>query len=256
MASTESDSAVDLHGRVAMVSGAVEGIGWATCQLLASRGAHVIVGARLDDDRLRRRVDEINASGGSSEGVVMDVTSGASVHGAIQAIYRAHRRLDVMVANAGALGDARLGMISDEMLQATLDVNLAGAVRQVQAAARLMQRASSGSIVVVGSIMGIRGNPGQVPYSAAKAGLVGLVRSAAKELAKSGVRVNLVAPGFIDTRLTRELTDAVRAERVASVAMGRAGSAMEVAQVIGFLGSDESSYVTGQVIGVDGGMVV
>jgi 3-oxoacyl-[acyl-carrier protein] reductase len=174
----------------------------------------------------------------------------------MQTVFKTHRCLDILVANAGSLGDARLGMISEDLLASTLEVNLAGAVRQVQAAARLMQRGGSGSIVVVGSIMGLRGNAGQVAYSSAKAGLVGLVLSAAKELASHGVRVNLVAPGFIDTRLTKDLESLVRSERLASIPLGRAGTAAEVAEVIGFLCSDASGYVTGQVVGVDGGMVV
>jgi len=246
----------DLAGRVALVSGAVEGIGWATSEWLATRGAHVIVTGRVADDRLAARVESLLSVGASAEAMVLDVTDSSSVQAAMQTVFKTHRRLDILVANAGSLGDARLGMISEDLLASTLEVNLAGAVRQVQAAARLMQRGGSGSIVVVGSIMGLRGNAGQVAYSSAKAGLVGLVLSAAKELASHGVRVNLVAPGFIDTRLTKDLESLVRSERLASIPLGRAGTAAEVAEVIGFLCSDASGYVTGQVVGVDGGMVV
>ncbi len=248
--------ALPLAGRVALVSGAVEGIGRAACAWLAARGAHVVVAGRVADDRLDARVAELHDAGGSAEGLAMDVTDPESVQAAFQSVFRAHRRLDVLVANAGALGDARLGMITEDLLHTTLEANLAGAIRQVQGAARLMQRNRSGSVVVVGSIMGLRGNAGQVPYASAKAGLVGLVRSAAKELAPAGVRVNLVAPGFIETRLTADLDDGVRTERIASIGMGRAGTPEDVAEVIGFLASDASGYVTGQIIGVDGGMVL
>lgn len=248
--------AANLDGRVALVTGAVEGIGWATCEWLATRGAHVIVTGRVADERLLQRVEYLLSAGASAEGFALDVRDPVSVQAAMQTVFKAHGRLDVLVANAGILGDARLGMISEDLLSSTLEVNLVGAIRQVQAAARLMQRGSAGSIVVVGSIMGLRGNAGQVAYSSAKAGLVGLVRSAAKELASFGVRVNLVTPGFIETRLTEDLDGSIRSQRLGSIPLGRAGTAGEVAEVIGFLCSDSASYVTGQVVGVDGGMVV
>lgn len=249
-------ASLDLHDRVAVVTGAVEGIGWATAALLASRGAHVVVAGRVDDQRLTDRVKAIIDTGGSAEAVACDVADATSVKDLFQRVFASHKRLDVMVVNAGRLGDARLGMITEDLLRSTIDVNLVGAIRCVQGAARLMQRGGRGSIVVLGSIMGTRGNAGQVPYAAAKAGLHGVVLSAAKEMAASGVRVNLVAPGFIETNLTAPLSDAVRAERLASIPMGRAGSAEEVAEVIAFLASDAAGYVTGQTIGVDGAMVV
>lgn len=249
-------TAEGLDGRVAVVTGAVDGIGWATARALAAQGAHVVLAVRVDDDRLAARLDELQREGLSGAGVAADVTDAAAVADLYKGIFKDHKRLDVMVANAGALGDARLGMISEDLLVGTIDVNLTGAIRHIQGAARIMQRAKAGSIVVIGSIMGLAGNPGQVPYSAAKAGLVGAVRSAAKELGPVGIRCNLVAPGFIETPLVADLDEAVRAERIGAVAMGRAGTPEDVAAVVGFLASDASSYVTGQVIGVDGGMVV
>lgn len=246
----------DLVGKVALVSGGVEGIGSASCRLLAQRGATVVVGGKTADGRLESRVDELFAAGHLARGVVLDVRDAASVASVVQNVFRSEGRLDVLVANAGVLGDARVGMIGEDLIAETVGVNLAGTIRLVQASARLMQRGGSGSIVAVGSIVGERGNPGQVVYSASKAGIGGVVRSAAKELAGSGIRVNAVVPGFIETRMVSHLPEEVRAERIGSVAMGRAGLPEEVAEVIAFLASDLSSYVTGQMIGVDGGMTI
>jgi len=241
---------------VAVVTGGVEGIGWATTEGLVCDGFHVVLAARVADDRLAERIDKLAASGGSAEPFVADVTDPAATNDLYRSVFTNHRRLDALVANAGVLGDARLGMISEQALHDTFDVNTMGGIRHLQAAARLMTKAGSGSIVLIGSIMGLAGNPGQVLYSASKAALVGAMRSGAKELGPAGVRVNVVAPGYISTRMIEGLTAELDAERVANIALGRPGTASEVASVVRFLCSDAARYVTGQAIGVDGGMVV
>jgi 3-oxoacyl-[acyl-carrier protein] reductase len=171
-------------------------------------------------------------------------------------IFQRYKRLDVLVNNAGILRDALLGMISRELIDDTLNTNVVGPILHLQEAARLMGRKQAGSIINVASIIGRVGNKGQTVYAASKAAVIGMTYAAAKELAPKSIRVNAVAPGFIATDMTRQLTPPVFEERVKSVAMGRIGEAEEVAQTIVFLASDESRYVTGQVIGVDGAMLI
>jgi 3-oxoacyl-[acyl-carrier protein] reductase len=243
-------------GSVAVVTGAVEGIGWATSELLAERGYVVYLVGRTDDARLSARVDSLVARGFLARSFVSDVTDPASVNALYQHVFKEHRRLDVLVANAGVLGDARVGMISEDLMSSTLGINVEGVLRHLQGAARLMQRSGGGAICLVSSIIGLSGNPGQVVYGASKAAVIGAMRSAAKELAPTGIRVNAVAPGYIATRMTEHLPLEVQEERVRGVPLGRPGSAREVAEVIAFLVSAHAAYVTGQVVGVDGGMVI
>ncbi len=171
-------------------------------------------------------------------------------------VFRRFKRLDILIHAAGSLGDGLLGMISEDVIDRTIDVNLKGALRHLQGATRLIQRSGSGSIVLVTSVMGTHGAPGVAAYAAAKAGIVGLVRSASKELAPKGIRVNAVSPGFIDTDMTAGLSPELRSQRISQIGLGRAGTAEEVARAIVFLATDVSTYITGQVLGVDGGIVL
>ena len=247
---------LQLEDKICLVTGATDGIGFATSELLARRGAHVILTGRVADDQLEQRVEVLRGSGASVEGFGCDVTDPAQVSDCYQYVFKNFHRLDGLVANAGVLLDARLVMITEELLETTMQVNLLGVIRHLQSAARLMSRGGRGSIVATSSIIGTNGNAGQTAYGASKAGVIGAVRSAAKELAPSGVRVNAVAPGFIATRMIENVPEGVYEERVAQIGMGRPGTAEEVAEAIAFLISDAASYITGQTIGVDGGMVI
>ena len=245
-----------LEGRLAYVTGASQGIGWAVARSLAGQGAHVVLGGR-DASLLEARSKELKAAHGQpADFLVADVANAAEIRAAFAALFRRHRRLDILVNNAGVLGDARLGMISDETIEHTFAVNAHAAILHLQSAVRLMQRSGAGSIINISSIIGLQGNAGQCVYAASKAALVGLTLAAAKELAPLKIRVNAVAPGYIATRMVEHLEPKVHAERLASIKMGRVGQPEDVANAVLFFASGLSAYVTGQVLGVDGGMVV
>jgi 3-oxoacyl-[acyl-carrier protein] reductase len=248
---------VRFDGRVALITGSTRGIGWATAELLAARGATVFVNGQSDSDLVDARAAELRERfGGAHSGAVADVADPAAAVALVKTVFSAQRRLDVLVNNAGVLADAILGMISPEAAERVFAVNALAPIQVLQAAVRLMRRGGGGAVVNVASIIGVEGNAGQTVYSGSKAALVGITKSAAKELAPAGIRVNAVAPGFIGTEMTEHLADDVTDALIASVAMGRAGTPQEVAEVIVFLASDCARYVTGQVVGVDGGMVV
>jgi 3-oxoacyl-[acyl-carrier protein] reductase len=246
---------MSFDGRVALVTGSTRGIGWAVAQALATRGATVIVNGR-DVAQAQARARELPAeSGAEHEALAFDVADAAEVGVAMHEIFGRHRRLDVLVNNAGVMEQAVLGMIDAGAIQRAFAVNAIGALNVLQGASRLLARSERGAVVNVSSIVGRTGAPGQTAYAAAKAAVVGLTRAAAKELAP-GVRVNAVAPGMVDTELLHGLSADVIAARVAAVGLGRLADPVEVAEAIVWLASDQASYVTGQVLGVDGGMVV
>ncbi|MBN8819783.1 MAG: glucose 1-dehydrogenase [Sphingomonas sp.] len=248
---------LDLGGRVAVVTGASRGIGAAIARVLASHGANLIISGFQNSDRLTSFAAELAAEHGVSVEVHTGHIAEPSTSSALAKIaFSKYRRLDIWVNNAGILKDGLIGMVPDADINETLGVNLAGVLHGTQAAARLMQRAQSGSIVNLTSIIGRVGNTGQLVYGASKAGVIGATLSAAKELAPQSIRVNAVAPGFIDTDMVRQLPADKYDERLQSIGMGRIGTPQEIADAVLFLASDLSRYVTGQVIGVDGGMVI
>jgi 3-oxoacyl-[acyl-carrier protein] reductase len=252
-----ADPALRLDGRVAYVTGSTRGIGNAIARTLAAAGAAVVVNGYSVADAAERVAAELaEAHGTRCIGIVADQRDREAVKAAYRTIFSTYGRLDVMVNNAGIVDDALVGMISEHSISDTFEVNSVAIIRNVQAAAQLMRRGGGGSIINISSIMGIHGNPGEVVYAGSKAAVIGITKSAAKELAGQGIRVNAIAPGFIDTDMTRRLPEAIYQARLDSIGMGRVGQPSEVANVALFLASDLSVYVSGQVIGVDGAMVV
>jgi 3-oxoacyl-[acyl-carrier protein] reductase len=246
-----------LRGRVAYITGSTRGIGRATAHAFAKAGASVVVNGRSSGAAVQALAQELNSEYGSpSLGVHVDQTDSEAAADAFRQIHQTFGRLDVLVNNAGILDDALIGMISDSSIDSTFGVNAVAVVRNLQFGAKLMRRSGGGSIINVSSIIGVRGNAGEVVYGASKAAVIGITKSAAKELAPYAIRVNAIAPGFIDTDLTRHLSPDVHEDWVKRIGMGRIGLPEDVADVAVFLGSDSSRYVTGQVIGVDGALVV
>lgn len=245
-----------LKGKVAWVTGASRGIGKATALSLAAQGAVVILSAS-NMEHLKDTGQQIKKITGREPFLIgYDVADYTKIKEAFATVFKKFKRVDIMVNNAGILIDSLLGMVTPEMLQRTFAVNTYAVIYHMQYASRLMARYKSGTIINVSSIIGRVGNEGQVVYAASKAAVIGATMSAAKELAPLNIRVNAVAPGFIDTDMVKQLSPEKYTERVAGIKMKRAGQPEEVAKTILFLASDESAYVTGQVLGVDGGMLV
>jgi 3-oxoacyl-[acyl-carrier protein] reductase len=242
-----------LDGRVAIVTGGSRGIGAAIASLLAEHGAAVVVSGR-DAVRLQQAVQALEERGASVHGVVADAAKREDADRLVEAAKERYGRLDLLVNNAGITRDGLLIRMKDDDWDRVMDVNLRGAFLMTRAAAKLMVRQRSGRIVNIASTAGAMGNPGQVNYSAAKAGLIGLTKATARELAHWGILVNAVAPGLIETDMAAAISAEAREALLAQVPLKRIGSAREVAEMVGFLAGDGAAYVTGQVFHVNGGL--
>jgi 3-oxoacyl-[acyl-carrier protein] reductase len=240
----------DLAEKVAVVTGGTRGIGLATARALAAAGARVVITGR--DEAAAKQV----AAEFGGTGLGLDVTDADAVGSTIRAVAKEHGRLDIVVANAGILEAGVLGMIKPDVVDRLLSTNVAGTLHTVQAASRAMMRKKTGAIVVLASIVGEQGSAGQTAYAASKAAVGNIARSAAKELGRFGIRVNAVAPGVIETQLTEGLGEEALAENAARTPLGRLGRPEDVANAIKFLVSDDASFITGQILGVDGGLVL
>ena len=243
-----------LEGKTALVTGASRGIGAAIALRLASEGATVVVNYSGSRDAALGVVDAIVAAGGRANALQADVSEPSACTALVEAVVAEYGAIDVLVNNAGITRDGLLVRMTDEDWASVISTNLTGVFSVTRAAARHMMKARSGSIINIASVVGISGNAGQVNYAAAKAGVIGLTKSIARELAPRKVRCNAVAPGFIETDMTAALTDAQREGVAGTIAMGRFGTGGDVAAAVAFLASDDAAYITGQTLAVDGGM--
>ena len=239
--------------KVAVITGASRGIGRSIALALAAQGA-TIVAVDMDQASTEAVVAELQAAGGKALAVVGNVTVTADVERMIDAATEAYGRVDILVNNAGITRDGLLMRMKDEDWDAVLNVNLKGAFLCTRAAFKVMSKQRYGRIINIASIVGQMGNAGQANYCASKAGLIGLTKSNAREMAKRNITVNAVAPGFISTAMTDALSDKVRAELTAQIPMDRLGSADDIANAVLFLASEASGYITGHVLAVNGGM--
>ena len=247
---------MELTGKSALVTGGSRGIGREVCLELARQGANLCVNYEGSQTKAEEVVTICEQMGVKAFAFRADVADSAQVEAMIAQVLDRFGRLDILVCNAGITRDGLMLRMTEADFDAVVDTNLKGAYLCMRGAYKPMMRQRSGRVVAVSSIVGLRGNAGQANYAASKAGIIGLSRSMAKELAGRGVTVNVVAPGFIDTDMTAALPEDARAAMLASIPMGRFGQAEDVAKAVAFFAGDRAAYVTGQVLCVDGGMAV
>jgi 3-oxoacyl-[acyl-carrier protein] reductase len=243
---------IDLSGRIALVTGASRGIGRAISKKLAAQGATVIAAARADN--ARGTVEEIVGAGGRAEAASTDVSDGRQIDALVGGVLERHGRIDVLVNNAGIARDQLMLRMKRDDWDAVIATNLTAAFALTQAVLKPMIRQKSGRIVCISSVVGQGGNAGQANYAASKAGLIGFVKAVAQEVASRNITVNAVAPGLIETDMTRAITGGARDEWAAKIPLKRLGTPDDIAAAVCFLASDEASYITGQVLAVNGGM--
>jgi 3-oxoacyl-[acyl-carrier protein] reductase len=240
--------------KVVLVTGGSRGIGRSIAVAFAKQGATVVISYAGNEAAAQETLGLIQAAGGKGEAVRFDVADTAACAGTVENIVKTHGRLDVLVNNAGVAVDGLVMRVKDEDWDKQLDTNLKGAFALIRAASRPMMKQKGGAIINLTSVVGEMGNGGQAAYSASKAGLIGLTKSVARELASRNIRVNAVSPGFIGTDMTSHLEGETREKMLAAIPLGRLGSPEDVANAVLFLASDTAAYITGEVLKVNGGM--
>ncbi len=245
-----------LDGKVALITGAGRGIGRAIAVKLAGDGARVIVNYNGSEEKAMETVKEIEEAGGEAWAVKCDVADFTACGELAKAVMEKYGRLDILVNNAGITRDGLIMRMSEEDYDRVLDINLKGAFNTVRHFSPYFLKQRSGKIINISSVSGVLGNAGQANYSASKAGLIGLTKSVARELASRGVCANAVAPGFIETDMTEAMSEKAKEAVIGSIPLKRTGKAEDVAQTVAFLADEASDYITGQVLCVDGGMAI
>ncbi len=244
-----------LTKHVALVTGASRGLGKAIAVALAQSGATIAAVAR-SEEALKETLETIRAAGGTAEPFAGDVSDGSAMDAIVEKIAARFEHIDILDNNAGVTRDGLLARMTSEAWDAVIDTNLKGAFNLTRTVGRLMVRQRSGRIVNISSVIGLMGNAGQANYAASKAGLIGFSKSVAREFASRGITCNVVCPGFIETDMTKELSDDLRKKLLERIPLQRFGQPEDVAGVVGFLCSPAASYITGQILTVDGGMVM
>ena len=245
-----------LEGKIALVTGAAKGIGRAIALALAADGATVIVNYNGSAQKAEAVVDEIKALGKDSEAYQCNVANTADVDAMIKDVIKRYGSLDILVNNAGITRDNLIMKMSEEDFDAVIDANFKGCFNTIKAVSRQMLKQRAGRIINITSVSGILGNAGQANYAASKAGIIGLTKTMARELASRGITVNGIAPGFVDTEMTQVLSDEVKEAATKQIPLGRFGKPEDIANMAAYLASEKAAYITGQIISVDGGMAI
>jgi 3-oxoacyl-[acyl-carrier protein] reductase len=247
---------VRLEGKVTVVTGASRGIGRAIAERLASEGAKVIVNHRASAEQAEEVVSSIRERGGEAVAIQADVSDFHQAHELIQTVTKQFGRVDILVNNAGTTRDTLLMIMKEADWDLVIDTNLKSVFNCCKAVARGMVRQRSGRIINISSVAGLAGNPGQTNYAASKAGIIGFTKSLAKELGSRGITVNAVAPGFVTTALTIDLPEELKQSAIEHTPLGRFGEPEEIAAAVAFFASNEASFITGQVLSIDGGLAM